>query len=1570
MTAAERPAVVEAAVRLAGRREAEEPGLAAFLAALWADALPEGATAEGLLAAARSLWAFGARRAPGEALVRAFNAPEGAPGGRRTTLEIVQDDMPFLVDSVRAEINRLGVGLHLVAHPVLPVARDGAGARQEGEGPRESFMHVQVEALGDAELLDRLAAAIADVLAEVRAAVEDWPKMRARLRELADGLAAGAPEEERDEARAFLEWADDNRFTFLGYRGFTLTDGATVRVEAEPGSGLGVLREDRIAAAGELVGFDSLAPETFPALAEPELLRIGKSARRARVHRPSRMDAFMLSRLDASGRVVGLDRFVGLFTSTVHHSSPREAPIVGRKIRAVIARAGYPPGSHNEKALLHILETYPRDELFAIETDALAATARGILGLQDRQRVALFVRRHRFMPFATCLVFCPRERYSTELRERFVAILEDGLGGAMDSFAIQIGDDPMARLQLRLALAADAPGEVALAEIERRLAQAVSSWGDRLQAALIARHGEERGLELARRYARAFPTAWRERFGPEEAPDDIERLERAAVEGGLAIALYRPEGSDALRLKLCRRDRPIPLSDVLPSLENMGLRVIGEEPFEVRPAHGGAVWVHDFSMRRASGRETDPEAVRQPFEESFERLWRGDIEDDGLNALVLEAGLDWRRIQVLRAFSRFLRQAGAPFSLAYMERTLARYGAIARRILAAFEARFDPARADAGLAERLRRRVEEEDLPAVESLDEDRILRAFLNLVFAAVRTSHYRMDADGEPRPWLSFKFRSADIPELPEPRPLFEIFVYSPRMEGAHLRGGKVARGGIRWSDRPEDFRTEILGLMKAQMVKNAVIVPVGSKGGFVLKRPPPAGDREALQAEGVACYRILLRGMLDLTDNLEGGAVRPPEGVLRHDDDDPYLVVAADKGTATFSDHANRVAADYGFWLGDAFASGGRHGYDHKGMGITARGGWESVKRHFRELGRDIASEPFTCAGVGDMSGDVFGNAMLLAPGMKLVAAFNHLHIFIDPDPDPEAALAERRRLFELPRSSWADYDPALLSRGGGVFARAGRRIELAPEAAALLGLPEGAATPNETVRAILRAPVDLLWLGGIGAYVKAEDESHLEVGDRANDAVRIDAGEVRARAVGEGANLGWTQRARIAYARAGGRINTDFIDNSGGVDTSDREVNIKVLLAAAGVRGEARNRLLESLTDEVARQVLRNNYLQSQAISIEEADAPARLGAHLALMRGLERAGRLDRALEFLPDDEAAAEREAEGRGLTRPEIAVLLSYAKTALYEELLASDLPDDPRLEEDLLLYFPKALREPCREAAARHGLRREILATLIVNRIVNRAGVCFVESLKERSGREASDVARAFTVARAVFGLPKLWDEIEALDGQVAAETQTAMLGDVLRLLERTGLWLLRHVQALDLAPNLAAFAGPVEQLAACLERVTPETEARLLAERAEALAGAGAPEALARRVAALDLLAAGLDIARLAEGGDAEAAAAAYFAIGERFGFGWLARRASAFPAETAWQRLAVETLLDELQDSHARLAAAALFEPGWEGRCAPAVARFRRMLDELRQQETLDPAMMAVVASRLRALAPPG
>jgi glutamate dehydrogenase len=1577
-----------------------------FLAAYFQNVPPQDlktSTPETLFSIAHGHFQLGAARRPNTTLVRVFNPDRKKDGwhSTHTIVEIVTDDMPFLVDSVTSALNRQNLTVHLVVHPILKINRDGDGrfvdvagaGASDGSGKAESFMHIQVTQQSGKRPKE-IETEIKHVLADVRTAVEDWRPMRAHMTEVIEELSSvpkSVDKEEVAEVRDFLKWMHDNQFTFLGYREYVhKTGAATVKIERK--NGMGILRDPETVVFEEMRKIESASDRVKAFVKSPELLMIVKTNRRSTVHRPVHMDAVGVKRFDAQGRVVGQHLFVGLFTAAAYSRSPWDIPLLRRKLKKVVDRAGFPASSHDGKALAHILETYPRDELLQVGDDDLFNTALGILHLQDRQRVTLFVRRDNFERYMSCLIFLPRDRYTTALRLRMQAILEGAFEGEAAAHHATLGDLPLAQLHLILKTTPGAIPDYDVDALETELAEAARSWSDRLSEALVCRCGEERGLKLLHRYGDAFSVGYQDAHAGEVVLGDIELIEDLLEKGGIGLNIYRPDGTPEtrVRFKVYHPDKAVLLSDVLPLFEHMGFKVLDESPYRVTLKQNGdkLVMIHDFGLDARDGKPVDLGAIRDNFQESFRRVWFGEMESDGFNALVPGVGLGWRDVVIVRAICKFLRQAGITFSQAYMEQTLAGNGRITRQIVDLFKAMFDPkAKNHDKQAESIKAAINQE-LEAVVSADEDRILRRFVNVVDSMLRTNFYQTGADGGPKPYLSFKLNSKNLDELPLPRPLREIFVYSPRMEGVHLRFGLVARGGLRWSDRREDFRTEILGLVKAQQVKNAVIVPVGSKGGFVCKLPTPPGDRDAFMKEGIECYKILISGLLDITDNIKGPKVVPPKDVVRRDPDDPYLVVAADKGTATFSDIANGVSLAYGHWLGDAFASGGSQGYDHKKMGITARGAWESVKRHFREIGKDIQKEDFTVVGVGDMSGDVFGNGMLLSPHIKLVGAFNHMHIFIDPNPDRAKSLEERQRLFNLPRSAWTDYDKSLLSKGGAIYERSAKSLALSPEARKCFGIDKEKVTPNELMQTLLKSEVDLMWFGGIGTYIKAETESNADVGDRANDAIRVDGGDIRAKVIGEGANLGTTQLGRIEYALAGGRLNTDSIDNSAGVNCSDHEVNIKILIdsvvAKGGLDQKQRNKLLAEMTEEVGGLVLKSNYAQSQAITMVEARGVLSLDNQSRLMRRLERADRLNRAVEFLPDDETLNERKLAKKGLTRPEIAILMSYSKIWLYDELLASDVPNDAELERDLLQYFPTPLRAKYKGDIGEHRLRREIITTRLTNSLVNRVGGTFVAEFMEKTGKGAAEIARAYAIAREVHKLRELWEAIEALDNIVPTSVQTDMILASNHLIEWVTLWFLRNGKpGLDIGEHIKEFQAGITDLSDGLAKALPAHYASDLNMRAKHYTDKGVPEKLALAVASLVNVYSGCDVVRLANSRKMKVlnVARVYFAVGTRFHLGGLRAAADSIGADTHWQQLAIAALIEEIYSHQLTLANRVLdvadgkMDPekavqAWIDKNKTAVAPTDQLLSELWATAINDLSMIAVASRQLRAMTDAG
>ncbi|MER5811600.1 NAD-glutamate dehydrogenase [Streptomyces sp. NPDC002033] len=1580
--------------------------------------------------AALSHYRLAENRPQGTANVRVHTptVEENGWTSSHSVVEVVTDDMPFLVDSVTNELSRQGRGIHVVIHPQVVVRRDVTGKLIEilgpdcdAHGPRtarphdslvESWIHVEIDRETDKADLKQITVDLLRVLSDVRESVEDWEKMRDAALRIADELPAEptAPdlrEYELEEARELLRWLADDHFTFLGFREYNLVDGDALT--AVPGTGLGILRSDPLHSGKEdghpvSPSFNRLPADARAKAREHRLLVLTKANSRSTVHRPSYLDYVGVKKFDADGNVVGERRFLGLFSSAAYTESVRRVPVIRRKVTEVLDGAGFSPSSHDGRDLLQILETYPRDELFQTPVDQLRSIVTSVLYLQERRRLRLYLRQDEYGRYYSALVYLPRDRYTTGVRLRLIDILKEELDGISVDFTAWNTESILSRIHfvVRVPQGTELPAltDADVERIEGRLVDAARSWADGFGEALVAELGEERAAELLRKYGTSFPEGYKADHSPRAAVADLCHLERlSASEREFALSLYEPVGAGPgeRRFKIYRTGEQVSLSAVLPVLQRLGVEVTDERPYELRRTDRVSAWIYDFGLRMplapGNGDSYLGDDARERFQEAFAAVWTGEAENDNFNTLVLGAGLTWRQAVVLRAYAKYLRQAGSTFSQDYMEDTLRNNVHTTRLLVSLFEARMSPGRQSAG-TELIDAMLEELDgaLDQVASLDEDRILRAFLTLIKATLRTNFFQPNDAGEPHSYVSMKFDPQAIPDLPAPRPAYEIWVYSPRVEGVHLRFGKVARGGLRWSDRREDFRTEVLGLVKAQMVKNTVIVPVGAKGGFVAKNlPDPAVDRDAWLAEGIASYKIFISALLDITDNMVAGEVVPPKAVVRHDEDDTYLVVAADKGTATFSDIANGVAESYGFWLGDAFASGGSAGYDHKGMGITARGAWESVKRHFRELGHDTQTEDFTVVGVGDMSGDVFGNGMLLSEHIRLVAAFDHRHIFIDPTPDAATSYAERRRLFDLPRSSWADYDTALLSAGGGIHPRSAKAIPVNAQMRAALGIEAGVTkmTPAELMQTILQAPVDLLWNGGIGTYVKATAETHADVGDKANDAIRVNGSDVRAKVIGEGGNLGLTQLGRIEFARTGaggegGKVNTDAIDNSAGVDTSDHEVNIKILLNAVVSDGDMtvkqRNKLLAEMTDEVGHLVLRNNYAQNTALANGAAQAPSLLHAQQRFMRRLERTGRLDRQLEFLPTDRQIRELLSNGKGLTQPELAVLFAYTKITVADELIATGLPDDPYLRRLLHAYFPGALRAKFPEQIDAHALRREIITTLLVNDTVNTGGTTFLHRLREETGASTEEIVRAQLSAREIFGLAEVWDAVEALDNKVAADVQTRVRLHSRRLVERGTRWLLNNrPQPLQITETIELFSSRVEQVWAELPKLVRGADLEWYRSIMDELTGEGVPEELAAKVAGFSSAFPTLDIVAISDrtGVDPLSVAEVYYDLADRLDITQLMDRIIELPRSDRWQSMARASIREDLFAAHAALTADVLAVGDgdatpeerfklWEEKNAAIIGRARTTLDEIRGSDDFDLANLSVAMRTMRSL----
>lgn len=1560
-----------------------------FSSAFYQQVPPEdivGWKAEDLNAVAASMYDFALERRPGKQKLRVFTPSLKGDGWHvpHTVIQIVNDDMPFLVDSITAELAAQNLTVEFLFHPILKVERGASGKLEGvgGEGARlaESYIFIRLEQTLADDLASRLAAALSKILDDVRAATGDWLNLIARLDAVIESF-----KEDTEEAQGFLKYLRKNNFTFLGYRSFQFSGGnGKMQSKAVAGSGLGVLRSGQELCFGQGGG----SPEIQALKVSKSPVMISKLIDNySTVHRRVPMDAISVKIFDEKSGLTGMHLFVGLFTSSTYSCRTNEVPMVRQKVSEAIRRAGFPSGTHDRTALEHILEKMPRDELFQATPEELYTTALGILRLQARQRIALFTHMDPMQQYMSCLVYVPRDRYNTKFRLMAAGVLEKALKGRATNYYTNLDDSPLARVLFTIRLPSKEKISFDRALAEQSLIEIGREWDERLKQVLVAAHGKKTGTELSYTYGKAFSSSYHESIDIKNAVHDVRQLESLLHSNDeIRIDFYRLSGAPAAeaRLKVYHKNNPVPLSDILPVLENMGLKCRSEMPYEVHPQGCAyAIWIHDFVLQGAEDVKID--AVKQNFEEAFLQVWKGAAENDGLNQLVLLANLTWHEVRILRTYNGFMRQARFPFSRAYIEQVLAAYPQIARELVALFKDMHDPGlKAPAAARGKKSGAKIQEMLQAVQKLDHDRILRGFKMLIEKTLRTSYFQTDENGQAKSFLAIKLDSKNIADLPLPRPHVEIFVYSTRVEAVHLRGGEIARGGIRWSDRHDDFRTEVLGLMKSQMVKNAVIVPVGAKGGFVVKQPPKTGGREAYQQEGIECYKIFVQALLDLTDNRVKDKIVRPKDVVCHDGIDPYLVVAADKGTATFSNIANSLSLKANFWLQDAFASGGSTGYDHKEIAITARGGWESVKRHFREMGKDIQKELFTLVGVGDMAGDVFGNAMLLSKKMQLLGVFNHVHIFCDPNPDPEKSFAERERMFKA-RAGWDVYDKTKLSAGGMIYERSAKFLKLTPQIKKCFGMDSEQVTPDELIRAILKADVEMIWFGGIGTFLKSSKQSHAEADDKTNDAIRVDASEIRAKVIGEGANLGVTQLARVEYARKGGRINTDFIDNSGGVDCSDHEVNIKILLADVMAQGKMtlpqRNKLMEQMTGDVAALVLRDNYQQTQSLSLLQFKAKDQLGLHAEFIRDLEKSGLIKRQLEGLPDDETLARIARDGGGLTRPELSILLAYAKMTLFTQVMKSGIPDDPSMDSQLFDYFPKVLHKFDAEIR-NHRLKREIIATQVVNILVNRMGPVFVRSRILKAGASAEEVIKAFVIVADSFRVNDTWKSIEDMDNKVNSQVQLTALFEVSQVVKRAVTWFLRFGGgSLKVKEEVSSFKPGIEVLKKNIGQVIPEAVGQALRQNEAKLVEWGMPPQIAGEIAVMALLSSANDIITIARRteGDIQSIASAYFQTGERLGLNWLRQQASHLSPENAWQARVISGLMDDFFIQQAVLTSAILLSGSkpaqkgiqgqrklvdtWFERHQEMVDKIAQLIDDLKQEPKLELEMLTLVSQRI-------
>ncbi len=1484
------------------------------------------------------LWRFLAS-ASSTPKIALFNASMEDNGwvSTHTELWILQKDMAFLQNSVRLALDSIGIRIVSIYSRPLLVERNTAGEllcledyvsdKCDTNMNVEALLCLQIGRHSAPEQIKAVRSVVQSVLKDVALCADDYPAMRTRLQEARAQLQPVAKKshgKESEEAQLFLDWLQDGHFIFMGYRYVSVENCEKLSTDKEPS-----LSEKNTCRLGLFTqhGYKAFANPPQPNRGFCEffqsnaLVGFSKSRQRSRIHRSTYYDYVIIKALNNKGVVEGEHCFIGLYTAQAYNQLPNDIPLLRKKFAAVFERTHLHMSSHHGKAIMQIMISFPRDEWFLASIEDLTATAIGVLQIQERRKVRLFVQGDGCQRFVSCLVYVPRDIYNTDLCKKIESILCEEFGADESSVNTYFSASVLACAYFVLKLRADAPSFVDVDAVELRVIEAATAWEDYFSVAAIEHFGEEIANRLLPEYADAFPSAYKETFSARQGACDVQHCEAVVAGGDIALALYqrRRPVSDTMFFKVFHAETALPLSSVMPLLENMGVRVIGEQMYPIKRKNGPVVWLHDFELQADALSNIAPHKFRERFQDTIAAVWRKQAESDRFNTLVLLADIPWRDVVMLRALARYMKQIGMVLSLDYIAETLSRYPAATVLLVDYFHTLFDPdlalddaARSDACQSIQAQTKVL---IDTVDNFNEDHILRSYVELIEALLRTNFYQVDAAGNLKLHVSFKFAPEKISALPKPCPYFEIFVYAPRIEGVHLRFGTVARGGLRWSDRLEDFRKEVLGLVKAQQVKNSVIVPVGAKGCFVLRHAQEFSDRESLMEEGRACYRTFIRGMLDLTDNRVKGHVVPPVRVLRRDGDDPYLVVAADKGTATFSDIANAIAEEYGFWLGDAFASGGSVGYDHKKMGITAKGAWIAVQRHFRERGIDVQQQSFSCIGIGDMSGDVFGNGLLLSKHTCLLAAFDHRHIFIDPAPDAEKSFVERERLFALPRSSWADYSEKLISKGGGIFSRTAKLISISPEIKAAFDVSEDKLTPNELITRLLRARVDLLWNGGIGVYVKSTEETDADVGDKSNDGIRINGSDLRCLVVGEGGNLGMTQRGRIEYCLNGGACNTDFIDNAGGVDCSDHEVNLKILfrdIAEAGdITQKQRNQMLLGMTDEVSALVLMNNYRQVQAISLAEQQSLRRSNEYLRYIAALEHEGRLNRQLENLPADDVLLARKQAGVGLTRPELSMLISYAKMQLKEELAASSVAEDAYMAKTAETAFPQAMMEKYGDKVPSLHLYKQIVATQLAGDIVNHMGFSFAYRLRVSTNAEYGDIASAYVTARDSFALPLYWRQIEALDGKVDAQLQLQMMAALMHTIRRATRWFLRNRHGLlDVVSNVENCSVKLAVLAANMSHLIGDESWDVSVNH---YVQRGIPHKLAVYCASATPLYYGLGIIEVAKTTDCDVVRVAgiYFELGRVLHLSTFLSQLNSLRVDSHWQALAREAFFDDVE-----------------------------------------------------------
>ena len=1551
---------------------------------------------------------FADQREEDEAKVQVYtpNLDESGWTCGRSVVLVLCRDLPFLVDSIRMVLDKAECPILVSKSTVIESTRikgslqaafSATVVNDQSQEPientaRETFVYFEISALSEESDRTQLCADITESISHVKQVVEDYPTMMEHLKAQAKQLEVlrGSDCEELQ----FLRWLTQSNFTFVGFRELDFDQHITGEnltkcvLKENPDKRLGIFSAVDVPTLELPV--DEFTTGALAFYESKSVLSFSKSRTRSTVHRDVYPDYIALKKFDSEGRVVGEFRFLGFYTYAVSSMSPKQIPILRKKLAYVLEQSNLNANSHDGKRLMRCADLHPKDELFQASEQELYSCFMKILALNERNIVRLIVRKDPFQQFVSCLVYVPKELYNTRLRVKIQELLGEGIGANDVDVTTFFSESKHARTHMVFRLPCGVSSVADIDKLEPEVASLALGWTDQFKRALDDKFGESRGGVCYKRFRNAFPQGYQEHFDARAAVRDIESFQTLENNNvNIDMQLYQPVASalDEMKFRVSHMTNMLELSDVIPILEAMGLRVLGEQPFKVEDNAGTVFWIHDFQLKLGPDQKVDIRALKYEFEQAFKQVWTGMSDSDSFNRLVVVAHLNWREVNLLRAYANYMKQTLFPLSLDYIADTLVCYPKTTRALVALFSQLFDPElkidvdsrKEQAG---KITREIET-TLENIRVLNQDKVYRRFLDLIHGTLRVNYYQLSDGLVPPQYLSLKFNPINISDIPEPKPSFEFFVYSARVEGVHLRTSKVARGGLRWSDREEDYRTEVLGLVKAQQVKNAVIVPSGAKGGFVAKRLPATTSRAKFLSEGVECYKIFIRGLLDLTDNIIEGKVVKPTRVVCLDGDDPYLVVAADKGTATFSDIANEISIDKGHWLGDAFASGGSQGYDHKGMGITAKGAWVSVQRHFRELGVNTQKDVFTVVGIGDMAGDVFGNGMLLSESLNLVAAFNHMHIFIDPQPDAAKSFVERTRLFNSPGTTWIDYDNNTISEGGGVFSRSDKFIQLSPQIKTLIGTSSAKLTPTDLINALLKTPVDLIWNGGIGTYVKARNESHAEVGDKANDALRINGSELRCKVFGEGGNLGLTQQGRVEFALNGGLCNTDFIDNAAGVDCSDHEVNIKILIdeqvANGELTGKQRNRLLESMTDTVSELVLKNNYRQTLALSVAAQNVDARMNEYRRFITYLENEGRLNRALEFLPSDEQLVERIGAGKTLTRPELSVLISYAKVQLKEVLAESDIADDPYCARCLFDVFPKVLAQKFSSSIDAHKLRREIVATQLANDFINNLGITALHRLTETTGSSPEEVVKAYVVARDVFGLEEFVADLSKQDYQIQASNQYDMIENMVRRVRRGTRWFLKNRRSgLDAKKEVTYVLANIGEVQRITGEMLEDDKKDAWRAQMESFKAQGLKSEWQLALSMSQNLFSGLGVVEIASqsGSSIEEATEMFFSLQRRLKLDWFATQLSGITVEDYWQASAREAYIDDLESQLRKLSTFLLKDTkrltipskidAWLENNQSMAARWTSMVTKVEGTLRTDYAMFAVALRELNDL----